>query len=183
MKSTDMNLKTFRGEGFGFNINRNIDLPDLRVIRDYYTFDFNVFLPAYGMNLQRHRVWTQQQKEELILSILKGIQIPHFTAIQQRGDKTDNLQIIDGKQRLTTLFDFIDSGFPIYLKGVPFYMSLLPADCQREILGWNPKFNIGYDRAEAPISDAEKVRWFELINFTGTAQDAQHLQNLKKAVK
>lgn len=183
MKSTDMNLQTFRGGGFAFNINRNLDLPDLRRIRNYYTFDFNVYLPSAGMNLQRHKVWTPDQKEQLIFSILKGIQIPPFTAIQMRGDDKDDLQIIDGKQRLTTLFDFIDGAFPIFWKGVRYYMFDLPSDCHNEILHWNPKFNIGYDRADARISDADKIRWFELINFTGTTHDAEHLQNLKKAVK
>jgi len=38
-----------------------------------YTLDFDVYLPSIGKNLQRPFVWTLEQKQALILSVLKGM--------------------------------------------------------------------------------------------------------------
>jgi len=71
--------------------------------RDNYNLDFDVFLPSIGKNLQRELCWTLLQKQELILSILKGIQIPKmaFVFINHKI-----IQVVDGKQRLSALIDF-----------------------------------------------------------------------------
>ena len=46
------------------------------------TIDWDVYLPTKQMNLQRPLVWTLEQKQELIYSIFKGIQLPPISLIQ-----------------------------------------------------------------------------------------------------
>ena len=72
------------------------------------TFDFDVYLPSKTMNLQRPLVWTQAQKEALIESIIVKRFIPPISAIY-----TDEsvYQVIDGKQRLTTLIAYLNNEF------------------------------------------------------------------------
>ena len=60
------------------------------------------------VDFQRSSVWKEKQKCELIESILMGLPLPIFY-LKQMDNAT--YVIVDGKQRLSTLFDFIDNKF------------------------------------------------------------------------
>lgn len=51
---------------------------------NYYKIDFDVFLPSIGKNLQRPKVWTIAQKQQLIISVFKDLNIPTIVAICKR---------------------------------------------------------------------------------------------------
>jgi hypothetical protein len=53
-------------------------------------------------------IWTPKQKSELIESILIGIPLP---ILYLKEDKEGNWILIDGRQRLSTIFDFMDNKF------------------------------------------------------------------------
>lgn len=59
---------------------------------------------------QRQTVWNPKQKSELIESILMGIPLP---LIYVKEDDKGVYIIVDGRQRLTTLFQFINHEFPL----------------------------------------------------------------------
>lgn len=61
-------------------------------------------------DFQRHAVWTEKQKSELIESILMGIPLP---LIYVKEDDKGVYIIVDGRQRLTTLFQFMSHEFPL----------------------------------------------------------------------
>lgn len=79
----------------------------------YNQRDFIDFLPAY----QRHgRLWKKAQKQLLIDSVLNGLDIPKFYfqfMPPKVGDMHYNYAIIDGKQRIETILEFIDNQFPL----------------------------------------------------------------------
>lgn len=59
---------------------------------------------------QRHSVWSTEQQSLLIDSIIKNIPIPPVflrESIDKKGRTT--FEVIDGKQRLTSIFKFIDN--------------------------------------------------------------------------
>lgn len=156
-----------------------------------YSIDYDVFLKSKGKNLQREFCWSQLQKSELILSILKGIRIANISVIQQNFEHKDRrkdtiLQIIDGKQRLSTIIDFTKNKFPVTVKGVDYFYDDLEEDAKYEIDHRLPLVNLVYEwiyddgEDNVIISDDEKIAWFEMINFAGTPQDIEHLNNLKK---
>ncbi len=62
------------------------------------------------VNFQRNKVWGNKQKCELIESILMGLPLPIFYFKQQSNS---TYAVVDGKQRLSTLFDFMDNQFPL----------------------------------------------------------------------
>lgn len=63
---------------------------------------------------QRKLVWTQNEKEKLIDSILQGYPVPLFLLAQLDGDKKSKLyEILDGLQRLNSIFSFIENRFSI----------------------------------------------------------------------
>ena len=61
-------------------------------------------------DFQRQFVWSTKQKSELIESIIMGIPLP---ALYVKENTAGTYVIVDGKQRLTTLFEFIDNEFKL----------------------------------------------------------------------
>jgi hypothetical protein len=59
-------------------------------------------------DFQRHTLWTPKQQSELIESILMGIPLP---LIYVKEDEKGVYIIVDGRQRLTTLFRFMDRNY------------------------------------------------------------------------
>lgn len=62
------------------------------------------------VDFQRKAVWGNKQKCELIESILMGLPLPIFYFKQQNNS---TYVVVDGKQRLSTLFEFLDNGFSL----------------------------------------------------------------------
>lgn len=143
------------------------------LFRKWYDFDFDVFLPSIGKNLQRNLVWEISQKEELIRSIIIGRKIPDVTIVSYTNEKDiTTLQVIDGKQRLTTIISFINNDFSVdgyYYKDFGKEFNLL--------LRINAKMYYSY--FDDKITDEQKIHLFKMINFSGTPQDKNHLENLK----
>jgi hypothetical protein len=143
--------------------------------------DWNVFLKTKGKNLQRDFCWTLQQKREIINSVLIGRHIPHC-AIIDTIDPTNKVEsiyeIIDGKQRLSSIIDFTYDKFTIIIEGKEYLFSELPNEYQNHI----DKFNFRYYRVDEqydkPITDEQRLSWFKFLNFAGTPQDEIHLASL-----
>lgn len=183
---TELTLKEVRPV-LPFNINYNMSDIELHPNRiEESQFDFEVFLPTKNMNLQRPLVWTELQKEQLIYSIFKGIKLPPISVLKTYKDinsyklKDYIYEVIDGKQRLTTLFDFINNRFSINWNNNQYFFKDLHSYLKSEFYHCITS-NIGYNYPEDKISDENKIKWFEMINFTGTIQDKTHLENLRNA--
>lgn len=71
---------------------------------------------------QRKLVWTQEEKQRLVESVLRKFPVP---AILLAETGTGEYEIIDGLQRLHTLVSFIENGFPT-LDGTFFDVSQFP---------------------------------------------------------
>lgn len=126
-------------------------------------------------NFQRGNVWKLKQKSELIESILMGIPLPIMYFFQ---DKTGVKQVIDGKQRLTTLFDFLDESFSLTeltvmqdLKGKKF-SDLTPIQ-QGKIEDYKLSINI----IKPPTPDRIKFDIFDRVNRGGTRLNNQEMRN------
>ncbi|WP_313185667.1 DUF262 domain-containing protein [Sphingobacterium siyangense] len=59
---------------------------------------------------QREGVWSQKQRSELIESIIIGIPLP---ILYIKENKDGNWILIDGRQRLSTIFDFMNNKFSL----------------------------------------------------------------------
>lgn len=138
--------------------------------------DWNVYLPTKGKNLQRDFVWTLDQKREIIWSILIKRLIPRMAVI---CTKENVYQIIDGKQRLSAMIDFVENKYTLLMLEGEFYFNELPDDYQKVIENYYFAYYIVHEESEAyPVTDEDKINWFKFINFSGTPQDAEHLLSL-----
>ena len=163
-----------------FHINYGLSAFNMRDLleKDHYDLDFDVYLPSKKMNLQRPFCWTLAQKQELIMSLLKGLNISLMAFIHYEHQ---TFKIIDGKQRLSAWMWFCEGKFPIIFKDKEYYFADLDNSAQGELMfsQWI-KADVAYEYHDKLISDDLKIAWFEMINFAGTPQDIDHLNNLKK---
>jgi len=143
--------------------------------------DFNVLLPSKGINLQRDKVWTYRQKSELIMSVFMGRFIPNvciMSLIDNNDSENDILQVIDGKQRLTTFIDFLDNKFSVVLEDEIYYFDDLPKEYQKTFENYDIKCQMAYENYDKRFVDKNKIDWFKKINFFGTPQDVEHLERI-----
>lgn len=124
---------------------------------------------------QRELVWGLHQKCELIESIIMGIPIPVFY-VRENADGV--YIVVDGKQRLTTLFDFINGKFALdklsILKGYRGrrFSDLSPLD-QNKIEDCSLSLNV----IKAPTSDRVMFDLFDRVNRGGTRLNNQEMRN------
>lgn len=63
---------------------------------------------------QRRSVWNQQYREEFVDTILLDYPAPAIFLYERIDDSgAANYAVVDGKQRLTTILDFIENRFPV----------------------------------------------------------------------
>ena len=160
-----------------FEIDRGISVFRTKeIMKRISKFDFEVFLPSKAVNLQRDLVWSLLQKQQLILSLIKGVNIPLISLVNIDDDGF--YQIIDGKQRLTAAIDYCKSKFSLKVGDNDYYIDDLDVECQLKIKLHYWEANVAYSDDNS-ITDDDKISWFEQINFAGTQQDVEHLRMLR----
>jgi len=69
---------------------------------------------------QRGAVWSLERKQLLIDSLLRGYDIPKiYLRMLSTNDKYES-EVVDGQQRLRTIWEFLDSTFPLGRESVDF---------------------------------------------------------------
>ena len=164
-----------------FTVNHGLSAFRIKdVLNLVHKLDFDVYLPTLNKKLQRDFVWSLLQKQELILSLLKGIKIPTMAFVHVNHE---TFQVIDGKQRLSAWISFVNGEFPIIHNEIEFYFNDLDDSCQMELTHSYIVADVAYEYTgeyQMLIPDEYKIQWFELINFAGTLQDKAHLEYLKQ---
>lgn len=143
------------------------------LIRKHYFFGVN-FEPDY----QRGYVWSQEDKELLLDSVFNNIDIGKFVFIQlpdrlyEEGKYT--YEILDGKQRLSTLIEFYEN--KLAYKGKYFN------DLSGKDKGVFMRHDVSY--AEVAESDRKTVlKYFLMLNRTGKVMDKEHLKAVEDMLK
>lgn len=124
---------------------------------------------------QRNMVWSPKQKSELIESIIMGIPLPAFYV---KENPEGVYVVVDGKQRLGTLFDFIDNkfkleGLSILKNHIKRYFSDLSLIEQNKIEDYTLTINV----IKAPTSDRVTFDLFSRVNRGGTNLNNQEMRN------
>lgn len=137
------------------------------LIHKYYYFRVNM-APEY----QRGLVWSLEDKVALIDSIFKGIEIGKFAFITLdfKSVKDPMYEILDGKQRLTTLIEFVEDRFPY--QGV-FYSQLSFAD-----QAYFRDYTVSVGESREQLTPAQKYEYFLRMNTRGVAQTQEHLDKV-----
>ena len=126
------------------NIRREMNFQTVGWFWDLYKRELLIMDPPY----QRRSVWNQQYKDYFVDTILHGYPAPAiFLFRETTPDGISNYSVVDGKQRLTTLFEFARNNFPVSedatierFRGK--YFKDLPDDVKTAF--WNYTFAVEY---------------------------------------
>lgn len=138
---------------------------------------------------QRFFRWTIHQKSNLIESILLGIPIPTiFVAVK----KTGVWEVVDGLQRLSTLFEFVgilrdendELKPPLILEGAKYLKSLQGKTWEENDNCLTPEQRIDFKRSKLQISMIlkesamfTKFELFKRLNTGGSLATEQEVRN------
>jgi len=148
------------------------DTFSVRELKTDYEDNILVLAPDF----QREFVWKLKEKSELIESILMGIPLPMIYFFE---DDDGVLQVVDGKQRLTTLFQYLDDEFPLSQslsiltnhRGKR-YSELLPAERTKIA-----RHQFVTHTIIPPTPDQIKFDIFERVNRKGSTLNNQEMRN------
>lgn len=105
---------------------------------------------------QRGNVWNYSQKALFINSIMTGI-IPNNIVVNRKMHNNGIMVCMDGKQRLTTIFEFIDNKFPVLINNRVMFYDKINEDIDFDIMekklkGKKQKVLSDGDRCEFEVS-------------------------------
>jgi hypothetical protein len=129
-------------------------------------------------DFQRRGVWTRVAKSFLIDTILRGRPIPKLLLTQSLRDQRNIRTVVDGQQRLRTIFEFVSNEFTVLKAHNEDYAKLtfseLPDDVQNEVL----KYEVGVDVLfDVPFKDLLDI--FARINTYSVVLNEQEKRNAK----
>ncbi|MES5486336.1 DUF262 domain-containing protein [Bradyrhizobium sp. INPA03-11B] len=92
-------------------------IPDTKSVKDLVDLYKNKMLTA-NPEYQRGVVWSKTQKKKLLDSVFRGYPLPliylHHIKKNVAGMQREDLEIIDGQQRITALYEFVEGGFKLF---------------------------------------------------------------------
>jgi len=125
-----------------------------------------VIQPEY----QRHYIYGDGKRDVGVIdSLLKGypLGLIYFNV----NNANDNLEVLDGQQRITSIGRFVAGKFAIKVAGKEQVFSSLPKDDQRKILDSEL---LVY---ECEGTETEIKEWFQTVNIAGVPLNKQELLN------
>ena len=99
--------------------------PKTGPLRDLESIPIKKFIDDYiyridlDADYQREKIWSREDQERLLDSIVQNIDIPKIYLARVQGDENFDFECIDGKQRMTTLLSFFKpepEGTPLTLR-------------------------------------------------------------------
>lgn len=146
--------------------------------------NFNPFVETGAMKkfYQRPLVWDLETKQNLLESIYNNIDCGKIL-IRERGwdwlhsreleEECYWYDVVDGKQRLSAIHEFINNGYPD-LNG--FYWRDFSGNAQHKLLDHQL---FSYSEMNPSVTDEEVLTQFLKLNFAGIPQSIEHINFVK----
>lgn len=131
-------------------------------------------------DFQRNEVWNMRQKSELVESVVMGIPLPLIYLAETVEGK---LVIVDGRQRLTTFFRYLNNEFA--LSGLKImtelnscrFQDLEKDDTKRKYAVEIEDFQLVIQIIKYPTPDRVRFDIFDRVNRGGTPLNNQEMRN------
>lgn len=154
-------IKVDKGFYTVFELKRRFDSKEKRIILD--------------SEFQREDVWKYDRKSELIESVLMGLPLPIFYFNQ---DKYGKLIVVDGRQRLTALFEYLNDTYPLTkLKILPRLNNLRFSQLPPHLAGRLEDYQIQAHVILPPTPERIKFDIFDRVNRGGMQLNKQEIRN------
>lgn len=186
-EANELDINPFNPEDISISTNAmSMDFVIRRLMQDYIILN---------PDFQRHEVWSQEKKSQLIESIMLKIPLPMF---YMQSDEDGVFTVVDGLQRLSTIRDFVLGhdymnlrnedgsrreefrGMGFKLKGLEFWSEYegkqfyqLPPKLQNRIL--EAQFQVTVIQPTTP--EVVRRNIFKRINTGGVQLNSQEIRN------
>jgi len=132
----------------------------------------------FEADYQREYIWGNQEQQTFLNVLVSGFPIG-TVALAKAPDwctrEPPYIEVVDGKQRLTTLKKLITNEIPIMLPDGPLYWRDM-ARAEQLAFGRRPLPAILLDDA----TYKDRLAYFMAVNFTGVPQSEEHRQKVLK---
>jgi Uncharacterized conserved protein len=132
----------------------------------------------FGAEYQREYVWGHDEQQTFLRVLISGFPIGSV-ALAKAPDWGDcdgpYIEVVDGKQRLTTLKMFINNEIPIVIDGLEIYWFEL-SRAEQLCFGRPVLSAVILDDA----TEKDRIDYFVAVNFTGVPQSEAHRQQVLK---
>lgn len=154
-------IKVDKGFYTIFELKRKYDAKQKRIILD--------------SDFQRENIWNQQRKAELVESVLMGLPLPIFYFNQ---DRYGRLIVVDGRQRLTALFEYMEGKYALNkLKILPNMNGMKFSDLSPVMSSKIEDYQIQAHVILPPTPDRIKFDIFDRVNRGGVQLNKQEIRN------
>ncbi|MCA9248708.1 MAG: DUF262 domain-containing protein, partial [Planctomycetales bacterium] len=157
-------------------MSREQNFQNVAWFRDLHTRGLLEMDPPY----QRNSVWNRRYREDFVDTVLLGYPSPAIFLFESfTDDETATYAVVDGKQRLTTILEFVDNGFSIgqnspleNLRGLNY--DSLPIEKKKEVLRY--RFSVEYLPSD---NETEINNIFDRLNRNVKKLTPQELRHAK----
>lgn len=158
-----------------FELKRKYDRTKSQRENDSYSKEDKRNQIILDSDFQREKVWNQKQKSELVESVLMGLPIPIMYLSE---DKFANLIVVDGRQRLTAFFEFLDGKYS--LTGLKILKNLNDKsfnDLEPVYQSKLEDYQLITHIIKPPTPDSVIFNIFDRVNRGGTTLNKQEMRN------
>ncbi|NFO15672.1 DUF262 domain-containing protein [Clostridium botulinum] len=138
-------------------------------------------------NYQREYVWTPEYIDKLLLSLILNYPIGNIVVNQLRepNEKNANSELVDGKQRLKTILNFIDGDYKIKSKVVDeikgTICKIINNDESLEIIELKKKKKLSFD--DLPKAIQNNINAYNIPLYTIQSADAFQIREYFKVLQ
>lgn len=121
---------------------------------------------------QRAYVWEEKEQQDFLYSVFNNLPIGTIAIVDKETfvEGEPNYEVVDGKQRLTTILMFLNNKIPYKTAEGSFYFKDLDPATTRQLRHRSMPYQCLYHG----MTDKDKLEYFYRVNFTGVPQSEEH---------
>jgi len=179
----DKNMDELESEA-GLTVDESLDIypnAEVRIMRAQYSLlHIKMMYERRGElvidpDFQRHDVWKSRQRSELIESVLMGIPLPVIYLFESKDGKK---QVVDGRQRITAIIDFLNDRFKLSdLKILGTLNGYTFSQLEPKLQAMVEDFQLLAYVIQPPTPERVKYDIFDRVNRGGTTLNSQEMRN------
>ncbi|QHJ84444.1 MAG: hypothetical protein [Caudoviricetes sp.] len=145
-----------------------------KVTLSFWMLQFEEGQVELNASYQRGYVWGHEQQQEFLQSLISGFPVGTVAVVTSDNIKDKYVEVVDGKQRLTTLQLFLENKIPV---GEVYYKDFDAVD---------KRF---FSNIFLPYEDLKnqtlktRVEYFCKVNFSGVPQSENHKAKVYEMLK
>lgn len=128
---------------------------------------------------QRDYVWGEKEQQDFLFSLFNNLPLGIICLVTDLDKDAGCYEVVDGKQRITTLIKFLNNEIPYKYKGVDHYHKDMTALDKRVM----KNRQLPYEELYHEVSESDKLEYFYRINFTGVPQSDEHRKRIEELIR